>query len=74
MRSIGVTKNGRLDADVFVTSLADLPPDAFDRLLRGYRRSTTVSFRLKAEPRRRNIQDRFGFAVDARTTSLVGTW
>ena len=33
MRSIGVTKNGRLDADLFVTSLADLPPDAFDRLL-----------------------------------------
>src|SRR5829696_1416715 len=33
MRSIGVTKNGRLPADVFVTSLADLSPDAFDRLL-----------------------------------------
>jgi|SRR5436190_7434975 len=33
MRSIGVTKNGRLDADLFVTSLADLPPGAFDRLL-----------------------------------------
>ena len=33
MRSIGVTKNARLDADVFVISLADLPPDAFDRLL-----------------------------------------
>ena len=33
MRSIGVTRNGRLDADLFVTSLADLPPDAFDRLL-----------------------------------------
>jgi HAD superfamily hydrolase (TIGR01509 family) len=33
MRSIGVTKNGRLDADIFVTSLADLPPDAFERLL-----------------------------------------
>jgi beta-phosphoglucomutase len=33
MRSIGVKKNGRLDADLFVTSLADLPPDAFDRLL-----------------------------------------
>jgi beta-phosphoglucomutase len=33
MRSVGVTKNGRLDADLFVTSLADLPPDAFDRLL-----------------------------------------
>jgi beta-phosphoglucomutase len=33
MRSIGVTKNGRLPADVFVTSLADLPPDAFERLL-----------------------------------------
>lgn len=33
MRSIGVTKNSRLDADRFVTSLADLPSDAFDRLL-----------------------------------------
>ena len=33
MRCIGVTKNGRLDADVFVESLTDLPPDAFDRLL-----------------------------------------
>jgi beta-phosphoglucomutase len=33
MRSIGVKKNGRLPADVFVTSLADLPPDAFERLL-----------------------------------------
>jgi beta-phosphoglucomutase len=33
MRSVGVTKNGQLEADVFVRSLADLPPDAFDRLL-----------------------------------------
>jgi len=33
MRSVGVTKNGRLPADLFVRSLADLPPDAFDRLL-----------------------------------------
>lgn len=33
MRSVGVTKNGRLAADLFVTSLADLPPDAFDRLI-----------------------------------------
>jgi HAD superfamily hydrolase (TIGR01509 family) len=33
MRSVGVTKNGRLAADLFVTSLADLPPDAFERLL-----------------------------------------
>jgi HAD superfamily hydrolase (TIGR01509 family) len=33
MRSIGVKKNGRLDADVFVRSLADLPPDAFERLV-----------------------------------------
>jgi HAD superfamily hydrolase (TIGR01509 family) len=33
MRSVGVTKNGVLPADVFVRSLADLPPDAFDRLL-----------------------------------------
>jgi len=35
MRSIGVTKNGTLAADVFVTSLADLPDDAFERLLAG---------------------------------------
>jgi len=34
MRSIGVTKNARLDADLFVKSLSDLPADAFDRLLR----------------------------------------
>jgi HAD superfamily hydrolase (TIGR01509 family) len=33
MRSVGVTKNGRLPADLFVASLADLPPDAFDRLI-----------------------------------------
>ena len=33
MKSIGVTKIGTLDADVFVRSLADLPDDAFDRLL-----------------------------------------
>jgi beta-phosphoglucomutase len=33
MRSIGVTKNGRLAADLVVASLADLPADAFDRLL-----------------------------------------
>jgi HAD superfamily hydrolase (TIGR01509 family) len=35
MRSIGVTKTGRLDADVSVASLADLPADAFERLLAG---------------------------------------
>jgi len=33
MRSVGVTRNGHLPADLFVRSLADLPPDAFDRLL-----------------------------------------
>ena len=33
MKSIGVTKNGTLDADIFVRSLADLPEDAFERLL-----------------------------------------
>jgi hypothetical protein len=33
MKSIGVTKNGTLDADVSVRSLADLPVDAFERLL-----------------------------------------
>jgi HAD superfamily hydrolase (TIGR01509 family) len=33
MRTIGVIKNGRLDADLSVASLADLPPDAFDCLL-----------------------------------------
>jgi HAD superfamily hydrolase (TIGR01509 family) len=33
MRSVGATTNGQLPADLFVRSLADLPPDAFDRLL-----------------------------------------
>jgi HAD superfamily hydrolase (TIGR01509 family) len=33
MKSIGVTKNGTLDADVFVRSLADLPDDTFERLV-----------------------------------------
>jgi len=33
MRSIGVSRSERLDADVFVASLADLPPDAFTALL-----------------------------------------
>lgn len=33
MRCIGVTKNGRLNADVFVESLTELPADAFDRLI-----------------------------------------
>lgn len=33
MRTIGVTKNGTLNADVFVRSLADLPDDAFERLI-----------------------------------------
>ena len=33
MKSIGVTKNGTLDADIFVRSLADLPVDAFERLI-----------------------------------------
>ena len=35
MRSVGVSKNAQLAADLFVRSLADLPPDAFDRLLGG---------------------------------------
>jgi beta-phosphoglucomutase len=35
MRTIGVTRNGTLDADLFVRSLTDLPPDAFERLLGG---------------------------------------
>ena len=34
MRTIGVTRNGTLAADVFVRSLEDLPPDAFERLLK----------------------------------------
>jgi beta-phosphoglucomutase len=34
MRSIGVSRTERLSADVFVASLADLPEDAFDRLVR----------------------------------------
>jgi beta-phosphoglucomutase len=33
MRSIGVNPRQRLDADVFVASLADLPSDTFERLL-----------------------------------------
>lgn len=33
MRSIGVTRNGTLAADVFVRSLTELPEDAFERLL-----------------------------------------
>lgn len=33
MRCIGVRPEGTLDADVFVRSLADLPTDAFDRLV-----------------------------------------
>jgi beta-phosphoglucomutase len=33
MKSIGVNAAQRLDADLPVGSLADLPPDAFDRLL-----------------------------------------
>jgi beta-phosphoglucomutase len=33
MRSIGVNPRSRLDADIYVTSLADLSPDAFERLL-----------------------------------------
>jgi beta-phosphoglucomutase len=33
MRTIGVTRNGTLDADVFVRSLEELPPDAFERLV-----------------------------------------
>jgi beta-phosphoglucomutase len=34
MRSIGVSRTATLAADVYVASLADLPDDAFDRLLR----------------------------------------
>jgi len=33
MRSVGVSRSGALDADVFVTSLADLAADALERLL-----------------------------------------
>ena len=33
MRSIGVNARSPLDADVYVKSLSDLPPDAFDRLV-----------------------------------------
>lgn len=33
MRSIAVSRTWRLDADLFVKSLADLAPDAFDSLL-----------------------------------------
>jgi beta-phosphoglucomutase len=34
MRTVGVSRTPTLEADVFVRSLADLPPDAFDRLIR----------------------------------------
>lgn len=33
MRTIGVNPGATLDADLYVRSLVDLPPDAFDRLL-----------------------------------------
>ncbi len=33
MRSIGVSRTKTLDADVFITSLADLPDDAFEKLV-----------------------------------------
>lgn len=33
MKSIGVSRNATLAADIVVKSLADLPPDAFDRLI-----------------------------------------
>jgi beta-phosphoglucomutase len=33
MRTIGVTRNGTLEADLFVRSLTELPPDAFEKLL-----------------------------------------
>jgi HAD superfamily hydrolase (TIGR01509 family) len=33
MHSVGVSRSGRLDADVFVKSLTDLPADAFDSLV-----------------------------------------
>ena len=33
MKSIGVNRTGTLDADLFVSSLGDLPPDAFAKLL-----------------------------------------
>ena len=33
MRSVGVSMTTTLDADVAVTSLAELPPDTFDRLI-----------------------------------------
>ena len=33
MRTIGVARNGTLDADIFVRSLEDLPPASFERLI-----------------------------------------
>ncbi|HET9263625.1 MAG TPA: HAD family phosphatase [Vicinamibacterales bacterium] len=33
MRSVGVSRGTRLDADVYVTSLDKLPPETFDRLV-----------------------------------------
>lgn len=33
MRSVGVSRSGPLDADVWVTSLEDLPPETFEKLV-----------------------------------------
>jgi hypothetical protein len=35
MRSIGVNRKGSLQADIAVSSLTDLAPDAFEKLLAG---------------------------------------
>jgi beta-phosphoglucomutase len=41
MRSIGVSRSATLQADIFVRSLADLPDDAFERLLSATARGST---------------------------------
>jgi beta-phosphoglucomutase len=46
MRTIGVTRNGTLDADVCVRSLEDLPADAFERLLGGDQPPLSIFFHV----------------------------
>jgi len=49
MQTIGVTRNGTLAADVFVRSLEDLPPDAFERLL-GEANGATTQHLINTQP------------------------
>jgi beta-phosphoglucomutase len=50
MKSIGVSRSGvALDADLRIASLADLAPDAFERLLDGVARSSDAAAEQDAE-------------------------